>query len=131
MGQKTVFYNDLTGDELDEATAKRDVVLRVGDVEGKLDLDDVTYDALVALVHGDADGLRAVFGSPASTRRSKTEIDHIRTVAREAGYDVKDTGRLPRTVIAWFEDEYEPAHAGKVSDAGKADDEVPARRGRK
>jgi len=118
MSAKTIYVDDLTGDEVDENAAARGVVVTVklGDTvtEGKpLDLTPVNYEALVALANGDPDGVRAVFAPATVTRRSKTEIDHIRTVARENGYDVKDTGRLPRTVIEWFENEYQEAEANK------------------
>lgn len=145
MAQKTIYVDDLTGDEVDETTAHRGVKFTVNGTEGKpLDLSPVTYDALAALVlNGDPDGVRAVFAPDTVVRRTKTEIDHIRSVAREfGGFDVKDTGRLPRAVITWFETEYLPAqeNSGVQDDAGDAESpaetpdsepETPTRRGRR
>jgi hypothetical protein len=139
MAQKTIYVDDLTGDEVDENTIKHGK-LTLDDETEQLDLTPVTYDALRALLHRDPEPLRAVFAPATVVRRTKTEIEHIRNVAREfGGFDVKDTGRLPRTVVEWFENEYTPAQEGTGDADSNADSEpatptatdVPKQRGRK
>jgi hypothetical protein len=137
MGSKTVRFDDLLGTESPEVTQHKFTVDGV-EVE-PLDLLPSSFEALEALlVKRDPDLLRAVFAPATVARRSHEEIEHIRTVANEAKnpdgskmFEVKGTGRLPRTVITWFETEYEPAQANAEANAeGNAEGEAASGKGR-
>lgn len=147
MGSRTVFYDDLTQEENTSIT-KRQFQVEGEDVE--LELSNVTFEALSALLKGKNPApIRAVF-APATTnggRRSHEEIEHIRAVARAAlnpdgtpmFADIKNTGRIRNDVEQWFENVYTPAQNNTETQpetveaqpevAADAAEETPTRRG--
>lgn len=117
MGSRTVFYDDLTQEENTSIT-KRQFQVEGEDVE--LELSNVTFEALSALLKGKNPApIRAVF-APATTsngRRSHDEIERIRAAARAAlnpdgtpmFTDIKNTGRIRNEVEQWYDNVYTPA----------------------
>ena len=111
MGLKQVRFDDLLGTESEDVTPH---TFTVDGVEvDPLDLLPSTFAAVEALlVKHDAELLRGLF-APETPRkqRTKAEVDEIRRVARANGFEVQDSGRLPRKVVTWYETTYltEPA----------------------
>lgn len=136
MGTRAVDYDDLTLKE--SQNVRKGIKVSFDGEDGELDLVPVTYDALrEMLLHRNPQGVQEVFAPDTVTpRRSKTEMDHIRTVARAAtnpdgtplfDFEIKDTGRLRKEVSDWFENEYQEPAAEVQAEA-----ETPTRgRGRR
>lgn len=105
MGLKQVRFDDLLGTESEDVTPH---TFTVDGVEvDPLDLLPSTFAAVEALlVKHDAELLRGLFAPAARTQRTKAEVDEIRRVARENGFEVQDSGRLPRKVVTWYETTY-------------------------
>lgn len=106
MGLKQVRFDDLLGTESEDVTPH---TFTVDGVEvDPLDLLPSTFAAVEALlVKHDPEPLRGLFAPPAvRAQRTKAEVDEIRRVARLNGYEVQDSGRLPRKVVLWYENTY-------------------------
>jgi hypothetical protein len=128
MGQKTVRFDDLLGTETDEVAPH---TFTVDGVEvDPLDLLPSTFAALEALLaKHDAEPLRALF-APEQPRkqRTKVEVDAIRAAARQfGGFEVQDSGRLPRKVVLWYENHYLPALAEADAQAETPAEETPTK----
>ena len=123
--RKTMYGDDLMQDVyVEENEIRLDVKVSFDGHDGTLDLTPVTYEALRALlVDRDADGVRAVFAGDIPVRRTKEEMDEIRRLAREAGFDVKDTGRPSKQVEKWYTETYLPSltPVGEYNTTGDAD----------
>lgn len=119
MGLKQVRFDDLLGTESEDVTSH---TFTVDGVEvDPLDLLPGTFAAVEALlVKRDPELFRELFAPAARTQRTKAEVDEIRKVARENGFEVQDSGRLPRKVVTWYENEYLPGQA-----EGEAEEETP------
>ena len=112
MARRTMYEDDLIGVVVPENEVKLDIPVSFDGQEGTLDLTPATYEALRALLMDkDADGVRSVFAGDIPVRRTREELDEIRAAAREAGMDVKDTGRPSNAVLTWFETVYLPSLA--------------------
>lgn len=122
MGLKQVRFDDLLGTESEDVTPH---TFTVDGVEvDPLDLLPSTFAAVEALlVKRDPELFRELFAPAARTQRTKAEVDEIRKVARENGYEVQDSGRLPRKVVTWYENTYLPEQAAKAE--GEGEEETP------
>jgi hypothetical protein len=135
MGVKTVHFDDLDGEESTEVQSHKFTI--DGVAVDDLELKPVNFEAIETfLAKRDPSLLQAVFAPSTVARRSHEEIEAIRSAARAAKntdgspmFDVKNTGRLPRTMITWYETEYEPAQSEGEGEPegteGEADAETP------
>lgn len=124
MGLKQVRFDDLLGTESEDVTPH---TFTVDGVEvDPLDLLPSTFAAVEALlVKHDAELLRGLFAPEAPRKqRTKAEVDEIRRVARANGYEVQDSGRLPRKVVTWYETTYLTELAG--NEGGETPTPAPA-----
>lgn len=120
MGLKQVRFDDLLGTESEDVTSHTFTV--DGTEVDPLDLLPGTFAALEALLaKHDPEPLRTLFAPAVRTQRTKAEVDEIRRVARENGFEVQDSGRLPRKVVTWYENTYLPAEQAEE----EAEEETP------